>query len=390
MHSKHEPIPATNSESDPQELPSQVPRRKTLRRSRIVWAAASAMTLLGGAVIWKAIERHEDRVLARNSRVVIRFPEEVIDDLTPQQVTEEFPINEEAAGMQVTGTAKAIGNVKVNIEEHVEPGGIDDALVTVKVTGTTDDDFTGENSLVTITADGQGTFEAEKTIHFNGLKFETEGDTEVSAQHEAEIVTVEPSEDTSWKGAVKLLATRRAKASLPQLNEIASERIKETVADRVDELVDETVDELNRINRFDGTVAALHPDSKNWRIGVRAGEDYLEAALVPEGARMPHISDTTPDSIELWVKLTRSQRLGLGLADRWGLSQTLLKSYLPSAQAAHIPDKLRITRVKDWTRFQVGLETLHSNGTAHSASVSPQISQEDADDQAATMLLITP
>ena len=365
---------------------ASVEDRSNSGRSWIVLLSIFGLLLLGAYVIWHNIENSEQQTLARESRVVMRIPEDVIDKIAPNRVEEQFEIQETAAGMEVDGTSMAVGDVSVDIipHSHSESQDIHDALITVQVSGDVKNDFVGKNKLVKIVADGNAEFEATKVIHFDGLTFDPEEETTVKATHDTEILSVEPAKDASWRGAVKILATRRAKAAIPELNEIAIDRVKEIVGDRVDTMVNETVVDLNQINRFDSTVASLHPSAERWQIGVQAQDDFLVAALVPDDAKMPQLPVSQPKAIELWLKLSRSQRASLDLADRWGMSHSLLKRQLPEEHSNLLPPEMKISTIEDWTRFQVGLkeeplvtlrtESPNTNRPARTQTVIPIIS----------------
>jgi hypothetical protein len=309
-------------------------------------------------VAWFVYDRAETNRLARDTRVVVRVPASVVDRLTADEIVEQFPIDETAGELQVTGTANAVGRVSIEIRPREEPDRPDEATILVRVEGETDNDLIGLKSSVKIIGDGQGTFEAGKRVHFDGRLFTAERETTVAATHEMEIVEIEPAAGTPLRGAVRLLASRNARAALPDLNALAAGRIEELVRKRVDELIAETTEKLNRLNRFDETVARLHPDSERWRIAVGARDGFVQAALVPEGGRAPALPISEPTTLEVWMRLTGTQRRGLNLANQWRQSHRLFGGFVAEEQSRRLADELVIVNRDDWTCLLIGARGL--------------------------------
>ncbi len=340
------------------------PDRKQQTPSQRTWGLPTLFIAVGlvaaGCAAWFLVDRKETNRLARDSRVVVRVPESVVDRLTPDEIREQYEIDESTGDMDVTGTADVVGRVSIEIEPHHEPEGHDDAMILVRVVGETDNDLIGVQSPIRILGDGRGEFEAVTEVHFDGRVFEASEDTQVDATHETEIVEVEPAPGTPLRGTVRLLASRKAREALPDLNALAAGRIEELVRERVDELVTGAVDELNRLNQFDETVARLHPDSDEWRIVVDSKDGYVQAALMPEGSSEPQVPTDEPKSLEVWMRLTRTQRTGLKLVSQWKQSHRLFKEFVPEEQARKIADDLTIATVGDWTRLRVGTRALQN------------------------------
>lgn len=328
------------------------------------WTWIAAACVLGACgVVWFVYDRAETTRLGRDTRVVVRFPESVIDRLTADEIEEQFPIEETAGQLEVTGTAHAVGKVSIEIRPHEEPARLNDALILVRVEGKTDNELIGVKSPVRIIGDGQGTFEAGKRVHFDGRLFTAEGETTVDATHETDIVEIEPLPGTPLRGAVRLLASRNARAALPDLNALAVGRIEELVRKRVDELIGDTIEELNRLNRFEETVARLHPDLEQWRIAVGAHDGFVQASLVPEGGRVPALPASQPATLEVWLRLSHAQRGGLKLVAQWRQSHRLFRDFVPERQAHRVAEELVITDVEDWTRLQIGSRALDPDDT---------------------------
>lgn len=328
-------------------------KRRWLRTS-----VAVICVLVVAAVGWFVYDRAERSRLARDTRVVVLIPESVVDRLTADEIEEQFPIDETAGELEVTGTANAVGRVSIEIHPHAEPDRPDDAMIRVRVEGESDNELIGVKSPVKIIGDGQGTFEADKHIHFDGRLFTAEGETRVEATHETDIVEVEPLPGTPFRGAVRLLASRNARAALPELNALAARRIEELVRKRVDELIAETIEELNRLNRFDETVARLHPDSERWDIAVAARDGFVQAALVPEGGRSPTLPISEPTTLEVWLRLSRTQRRGLNLISQWRQSHRLFRTFVPEEQSRRLADEMIIVNRDGWTCLRIGARAL--------------------------------
>jgi hypothetical protein len=305
-------------------------------------------------LIWRRHDAQESTRLARDTRVVVRVPETVIDRLTADEIREEFPIEESTDELEVTGTARAAGQVTIRIERHEEHDRHDDAQVNIRVVGHTDNHLVGRHTAAVIIGAGRGEFEAHKQVHFDGLHFTADEPTIVEATHETEIVDVAPSTTSAIQGAVRLLASRRARAALPELNTLAAARIEETVQRRVDELVEEAVTELNRLNRLEETVARLHPDSERWHIDVDSRDGFVQAALVPEGGTAPRLPAEQPTALEVWIRLTQTQRTGLGVLAQWRESHRLFRRFVPEEVAGRMPQDVRMANIEGWTRLQIG------------------------------------
>ncbi|MFG0335998.1 MAG: hypothetical protein ACF8TS_21780 [Maioricimonas sp. JB049] len=329
-------------------------RRGPRRRAALRWAAVGVAVAGLGALGLMIADTHETSRLGRDTRVVVRFPETVIDQLTADEIHETFPIDEETETFHVTGTANAVGKVKIRIEPHAEPDRHDDALIRIEVTGTTDNDLVSVQSPVRVFGDGSGTFCARTRVHFDGFRFVPEDVIEVEATHETEIADVEPLPGTPLQGAVRLIASRKVRAALPEFNAIAAGKIEDKVRLRVRELVGEAASELNRLNRLDETFARLHPDSDRWNIAVAARDGYVQAALVPQGGRSPELPGGSPSTLEVWMRLTRSQGTMARLLNRWKQSHTLFRQFVSDEQARRLAEDAQIARIEGWTLLRIG------------------------------------
>lgn len=339
-------------------LADQSPSRTPLKPARRRWWLPMVLAFVAivgmSLVAWRIHDARESTTLARDTRIVVRVPDTVIDRLTDDEIREEFPIQESTGELEVTGTANAVGRVTIRIRRHAEPDRPDDAMVHVKVVGHTENHLVGHHAAAVIVGKGRGEFEARKQVHFDGFEFTTDEPATVEATHETEIVDIAPHTSSAMQGVVRLLASRRARSALPDLNRLASARIEETVQQRVDTLVEETVLELNRLNKFDETVAQLHPESERWRIDVDSRDGFVQAALVPEGGRAPELPERQPTALEVWMRLTRTQRTGLNLLSRWRESHDLFRRFVPEEVARQMPPDVRIANIEEWTRLQVG------------------------------------
>lgn len=327
---------------------SSAPNRHWLRRSAIV---LGLIVVVGLA--WFGFDRVETTRLARDTRIVVRCPDSFIDRLTPDEIREELPIQVTAGKLEVTGTANVVGRVSIQVLPHEDERRSDDAVIHVRVTGESTNDLAGVQSQVQLAGDGFATFEASKRVHFDGRTFTADDDTHVEAVHETEITEIQPLSATPLQGAVRLLASRNARAMLPDLNRLAESHIEDMVRDRVDSLIAETVVELNQINRFDEAIARLHPNFERWRIAVATRDGFVQAALVPEGGRMPTLP-REPATLEVWIRLTRTQRAGVNLAAQWRGSHRLFRDFVSEEQARRLADELVIAKEDEWTCLRIG------------------------------------
>ncbi len=328
-------------------------------KRRNFWIVAGSATALGGvaALVWFITYRHDTRTLSRDTRVVVRVSTDAVDNLTNDKIREQFPIDEEVEGARFTGTLEAVGDVRVLINPEAPEG-----TFTVRVEGETTDVLSGVKPPVQFEGTGVGSFTAIQRMRFNGREFEAL-DLHVEAEHETTIGSVEPLPGTPLGPTVRLVAARAARKALPALDEAARERIRETVAERVSGMVEETVAELNRMNRFDETISILHPEADDWKIRVASSDSYVQAALVPEGGTpptLPEIAEDDPVGIEVWLRLTRSERTAVRIAHHWDAAHSLFRRYIPEDQARTLAHDLRMVKVGDWTRLHVGAEATRS------------------------------
>jgi hypothetical protein len=325
------------------------PRRVSKRR--IAWITCACLGLV--ATGWFLIYQHNTRRLSEETRVVVRFSADALQSVAPALIQEEFPILEEAAGAVFTGTSQAAGKVDVALESAG-----DDAVFRIVAAGETTADIKGIRSPVALAGKGAGTFLAVKRVRFDGRRFH-KLDLEVDSTHRTQITSVEPLPGTPLSGTVRLLAIRQARKSAPVLDELAAQRIRERVAVRFEAVVDETLEQLQRLNQLDETIQALHPDAGDWRILVRSDYDALQAALVPAGSRFPDLprpAARDPTGLEVWLRMTRSERGAVRIMQRWRQSHRLFRRFLPDAEARNVARDMRITRHGEWTRLHVGAD----------------------------------
>ena len=331
--------------------------RSGRRRKRWTRLGAAAALCAVPAIAWFATYWSGTRKLSRDTRVVVRVSSDAVQYLTHDTVHEHFVINEEVEGATLTGTLEAVGDVRVLINPQAPPG-----TFTVRVEGQTTNDLIGVKHPVRFEGKGSGTFIAVQRMQFDGRRFEAL-DLHVEAEQSSKIESIEPIPGTPLGSTVRLIAARSARQALPVLDEIAREQIRETVGNRVSEMVRGTVERLNRTTRFEETIALLHPDAEDWKIQVASSDHFVQAALVPRGGaapQLPEVAADNPAGIEVWLKLTRSERTAVRIAHHWDASHRLFRRYLPEDQARTLAHDLRVMRVGDWTRLHVGAEAAHS------------------------------
>ena len=314
------------------------------------------LVLLTIGLAWFEMDRRQAAGLAHDARVVVRFPAAFISEFSPKEIRETLPIHEEQGKFLVTGTADAVGHVTVALDAGRSRHG--DAVLLVRVQGETRNDLIARQTSVEIAGDGYGTFEATREVHFDGRRFQP-GPIHVEATHVTEIRAVRSLDGSFLQGVVRLLAAREARQMLPEFNAFAAQRIEERVAQRLDESLAGMLDRLNRANPVNDLVARLHPGADGWRIAVSASQDHLQAALIPASGNVPVLppaQGSTP--LEVWMRLTHGERLGLGLLDRWSLSHYLLRGYLPVQTARALSNGLAFEQVGDWTHVRLGAGTI--------------------------------
>lgn len=323
------------------------------KRPVIAWITGLLAVLIISAVVWMVVDRRERTRLARDARLVVRVPVSVVERLTDREIHQDFPIQEVHGEFTITGTAQATGRVSFQLEPHNGRSREEDVVITVRVQGTTENELLGRGTGVQIVGDGRGTFVATKPVCFDGRRFREKSQTEVVATHETDIIRLETLDGTPLEGATKFLASRRAREALPVLNKVAKQRIEETVRKVVDQTVADGLTRLNEVQRIDETLAHLHPNLQHWRVRVSATDEFLQAALIPEGASAPQLPKETPPTLEVWMKLTRSQRVGLRVLGEWRLAHRLFRRFVPPERAARIRDDVSFADVGDWTRLRI-------------------------------------
>lgn len=336
-------------------------RASLWRRRSLLIGTAIALLLIVGLATWGVITHHNTRRLSEDTRIVVRISSRLLDRMTADTVDEEFPFQEEVNGAVFDGVAKATGTVRVAVTGRRE-----EPAFVINVKGRTFGEINGIKSPVQMLGEGRGTFDAAQQISFDGRNFHA-GELHVSATHETTITAIEPLPGTPLGGAVRLIASRTARQALPELDRIAAGVIENRVRDRVTEMVRETIGQLRHINRIDETIAILHPD-REWRVRLFSGRDYLQAALVPAGGAVPELPELPAASarlepgIDVWVKMTRTERGLARVAHEWRLSHRLLRRYVEAEKARSIARSLQLHRSGSWMRFAVGAPATEDPG----------------------------
>jgi hypothetical protein len=313
---------------------------------------SAAFVILGSSVVfaWCAVELHQS---SADSRLVVRISEETIQRLAPRRVHERLPIQEAVGDFIVTGVADAVGDVSITLEPTAGPQG--EAVFVIRVAGRTLNTFEAQCSPVRILATGEGTFTVEKRLRFDGMRI-TGDKAVVSAVHETKIGKIDSLPGAEAGTAMRLLAAREVRRSLPQLNARAARRIEETLRQRIDETLRQTIHDLDALHCIHRTAQALHPGKERWRICVTRGDGYVQASLVPAGGRLPRLPKCACggcDEIDVWVRLSQPERMGLDLLSRWQDSGETLKSYLPPGAPSEIVNRAQMTHVGEWTRLRL-------------------------------------
>jgi hypothetical protein len=319
---------------------------------------AVLVTLLGAAAIWTSSDSSEVARLSADTRVVVRFPKAALADLLQQGIREEFVIQEQAGEMEVTGQAIATARVALDIESDQARETEKHAVLAVHVAGETVKNLVGRQANVTVMGTGHGEFTATKRIHFDGRAFTVDERTDVTASHETQIDDVE----TSVGGPFRLLASRKVRDAIPTVNEIAVARIKERVSLRIEQIVADVLPRLNAANRLEEVIAWLHPLSEDWRLQVTSNSNVVQAVLIPAGGQVPELPATDGDSVEVWVRLTPTQRLGIDLLTFGNQTHRFFSSLVPEEQARQLAEQLNIADINDWTRMEVAAAALHARG----------------------------
>jgi len=303
---------------------------------------------------WGSVYQHNTHRLSHDTRLVVRIPAKVLDEITEDTVDEQFPFHEEAQGGVFEGVAHATGIVRVAVDGAQTPPGF-----VIHVEGKTFGDINGIKSSIAMQGEGHGTFEASQHIKFDGRQF-AEGELDTTAKHETTLKKVEPLPGTPIAGAVRMMAMRAARKALPDLDRIAARIIKDHVRQRVQTIVRTALAQLQQVNRVDQTLAILRP-GPDWTIQLQSTRDYLQASLVPKGSHVPDLPAPTddgtvegPSQIEVWLRLTRTERVAARIVQHWRMAHRLLRRYIPDEKATQIAQNLKLQRVGKWTRLSVG------------------------------------
>lgn len=324
------------------------------RRGRVIAVWVAGVTVLALAVgSGYLAERRETSQLARDARLVVRVPVSVVDRLTANEIHQEFPIQEQFQDFKITGRANATGNVSLQVEPNFGVSPNNDVVINVHVIGETDNELIGERAAVRIIGSGQGTFEAVKPIRFDGRSFYGPDVTQVTATHETEIIELTDLDGEPLSGSTKFLTSRKARQALPLLNAAARQRIESKVQEVVDQRITETIQRLNRVDRMDEALARLHPDMDEWTVRVSATNEFVQAALIPQGGELPQLPNEPPPTLEVWMRLTRSQRARIKLLGEWQLAHELFRQFVPPERAEQIVDDVRIAQIDGWTRLRI-------------------------------------
>ena len=200
--------------------PGFIAMRKRWQTRPRGWRMAALITAITVAVtaLWAAVYRHDTRRLSENTRIVVRIPVKLFDEMTADVVDEQFSFRETANGGVFEGAGHAAGTVRVSVNgDEWNPGFV------IHVRGTTFGPISGMRSSVTLEGNGRGTFEARQIIRFDGRNFRA-GELTVTSGHETTIRKVEATPGTPLAGPVRLVAMRSARAVATDWRLDASQR----------------------------------------------------------------------------------------------------------------------------------------------------------------------
>ena len=166
--------------------------------------------------------------------LMLSVSQDLIKGLLSQQVEDTMPLEDRINGTTLRGTVHTVGNVTVELVDNPAR-----ANLKVRLQGSAKSKSIGTNLGVTVHTTGNTTIDASKIIHLDAFG--------LHPQPASAICETESSIDSvsARSRCIEKLAWRRALASQPQGEQIASRRAEQQVAERVDQQTTEMLKDAN-------------------------------------------------------------------------------------------------------------------------------------------------
>ena len=232
------------------------------------------------------------------TRVVLRISREFIRKHTLPSMEEVAPVNRCLFGAHVTGQSLTKGATTVNMD--IVDG--DAAIFTFHFKGATVTNSVATHNPVSVYSTGTTNFEAQRAIHFDGLRFAA-GPATIEAAHSSEIDGV--ATPRGLRGAIaRSQAWAQIRKNKPAADAISLEDTKAKVLASFNRESDQLVSDLNSVVPLEQTVKVLAPRTKDWTTHIARTREYIIISPGPKEAGIPILPKEflqLKAPMELWI-----------------------------------------------------------------------------------------
>ena len=141
---------------------------------------------------------------------------------------------------------------------------------------------------------------------------------------------------------------------MSEINQAVEQVAKEILADTFDKAAAELITELNKITRFEATVAKYFPEAKSYLYRLATTPDSLLAGVGAPDAYFP-ILPPAKAHIEVWLKTRPLEAMFLETLAEWNVAHDVLREFLPDEEAKTIADDLAVETVNGWSILRIGI-----------------------------------
>ena len=271
--------------------------------------AISAMYLLQGV----QAEAQQPAELLPETKVVMRISREFIHELTGKQFKRDEPIDKNALGAEVKGSAHVDGKFDVKLQKSDNASDFD-----LLVSGEVLTQVVATSRPVQIFAHGVGAFTGRRHIGFDGDAF-TGHVMEMNVTYHSTIDQLRSSQGGLIGAVTRGIAGSSARRNLPEADRQAEDEIRTQLTTAIERDTDHLILTMNKVGPLLKKGEQLLRDEKV--LSARSVQHYLAAtdkhlymSIGPPGRRIPKlptidVSKRRP--IELWIAISKGSKKDL-------------------------------------------------------------------------------
>ena len=288
------------------------------------------------------------------TKVVLRISREFIHELTAKQIKRDVPVDLNANGVAVTGTARAEGTTNVNIQ--ASDNACDFELV---VNGSVSTQLVATDRSVQVHLQGTAPFSARRRVVFADDAFSGHK-VEVDTSYHSTVAAICSSRAGLIGNLARTTATWKTRRVLPEEDLRAADEVRLRLSAAIEKETDELLVTLNRI----GSIVKQGEDvlREEKLISERSVQHYLAATErsiyisigPPEHriAKLPKTSASERAPIELWVAIKKPGKKDAfsPILANWKIVKPFVLARIAkrSPETAKILDQVQVKTVENW------------------------------------------